>query len=125
MIVSIGIDIIEVARIREVLLRTPRFAERVFTDAERASCASRGAVAAQHYAARFAAKEAALKALQTGWRGGIGWQDVEIASRESGAPYLIFTGQVLEVFEKFRATATHLSISHTTQHAIAQVILER
>jgi holo-[acyl-carrier protein] synthase len=124
-IVSIGIDIIEVARIREVLLRTPRFAERVFTDAERAYCDSRGAVAAQHYAARFAAKEAALKALQTGWRGGISWQDVEIASRESGAPYLIFTGQVLEVFEKFRATATHLSISHTTQHAIAQVILER
>jgi holo-[acyl-carrier protein] synthase len=124
-IVSIGIDIIEVARIREVLLRTPRFAERVFTDAERAYCDSRGAVAAQHYAARFAAKEAALKALQTGWRGGIGWQDVEIASRESGAPYLIFTGQVLEVFEKFGATATHLSISHTTQHAIAQVILER
>jgi len=50
---------------------------------------------------------------------------VEIASRESGAPYLIFTGQVLEVFERFRATATHLSISHTTQHAIAQVVLER
>jgi len=124
-IVSIGIDIIEVARIREVLLRTPRFAERVFTDAERAYCDSRGAVAAQHYAARFAAKEAALKALQTGWRGGISWQDVEIASRESGAPYLIFTGQVLEVFEKFGATATHLSISHTTQHAIAQVVLER
>jgi len=124
-IVSIGIDIIEVARIREVLLRTPRFAERVFTDAERAYCDSRGAVAAQHYAARFAAKEAALKALQTGWRGGISWQDVEIASRESGAPYLIFTGHVLEVFEKFRARATHLSISHTTQHAIAQVILER
>jgi len=124
-IVSIGIDIIEVARIREVLLRTPRFAERVFTDAERAYCDSRGAVAAQHYAARFAAKEAALKALQTGWRGGISWQDVEIASRESGAPYLIFTGEVLTVFEKFGASATHLSISHTTQHAIAQVILER
>ena len=87
MIVSIGIDIIEVARIREVLLRTPRFRERVFTPAERAYCDSRGAVAAQHYAARFAAKEAMLKALQTGWRGGIGWQDVEIASRESGAPY--------------------------------------
>ena len=125
MILSIGIDIIEVARIREVLLRTPRFAERVFTRAEREYCDSRGVVAAQHYAARFAAKEAALKALQTGWRGGISWQDVEIASRESGAPYLIFTGQVLEVFEKFDATQAHLSMSHTTQHAIAQVILER
>ena len=108
-----------------MLLRTPRFGERVFTAAERAYCDSRGAVSAQHYAARFAAKEAALKALQTGWRGGISWQDVEVSSRESGAPYLIFTGQVLEVFEKFGATQTHLSMSHTTQHAIAQVVLER
>ena len=63
MIISIGIDIIEVARVREVLLRTPRFAERVYTKSERAYCESRGVVAAQHYAARFAAKEAALKAL--------------------------------------------------------------
>jgi holo-[acyl-carrier protein] synthase len=124
-IISIGIDIIEVARIREVLLRTPRFADRVFTAAERTYCDSRGVVAAQHYAARFAAKEAALKALQTGWRGGISWQDVEVSARESGAPYLIFTGEVLTVFEKFGATATHLSMSHTTEHAIAQVILER
>ena len=125
MIISIGIDIIEVVRIREVLLRTPRFAERVFTTAERAYCDSRGVVAAQHYAVRFAAKEAALKALQTGWRGGITWQDVEISARESGAPFLIFRGQVLEVFNKFGATATHLSMSHTTQHAIAQVVLEK
>jgi len=125
MIVAIGIDIIEVARIREVLLRTPRFRERVFTPNERAYCDSRGAVAAQHYAARFAAKEAALKALQTGWRGGISWQDVEIAGRESGAPYLIFHGQVLELFNSSGATAAHLSLSHTTEHAIAQVVLER
>jgi holo-[acyl-carrier protein] synthase len=124
-IISIGIDIIEVARIREVLLRTPRFAERVFTAAERQYCDSRGVVSAQHYAARFAAKEATLKALQTGWRGGISWQDVEVASKENGAPYLIFSGQVLEVFNNFRATATHLTISHTSEHAIAQVILER
>ena len=108
-----------------MLLRTPRFGERVFTQSERDYCDSRGAVAAQHYAARFAAKEAALKALQTGWRGGISWQDIEVSARESGAPYLIFTGQVLEVFERFGATATHLSISHTSEHAIAQVVLER
>jgi holo-[acyl-carrier protein] synthase len=124
MIVAIGIDIIEVARIREVLLRTPRFRERVFTAAERAYCDSRGAVAAQHYAARFAAKEAALKALQTGWRGGISWQDVEVASRESGAPYLILHGPVLELFNNSGASAAHLSLSHTTEHAIAQVALE-
>jgi holo-[acyl-carrier protein] synthase len=125
MIVSIGIDIIEVARIREVLLRTPRFTERVFTPAERSYCESRGVVAAQHYAARFAAKEAALKAFQTGWRGGISWQDVEIGLLDSGAPLLIFHGQVRELFSSTGATAAHLSLSHTSEHAIAQVILER
>ena len=124
MIISIGIDIIEVARVREVLARTPRFAERVFTAAERAYCDGRGAVAAQHYAARFAAKEAALKALQTGWRGGIGWRDVEIGSRDTGAPFLIFRGLVKELFDKSGATVAHLSMSHTSEHAIAEVILE-
>jgi len=125
MIVSIGIDIIEVARIREVLVRTPRFGERVFTPAERAYCDRRGAAAAQHYAGRFAAKEAALKALQTGWRGGISWQDIEIASRDSGAPYLILHGLVKDLFNSSGATAAHLSMSHTNEHAIAQVVLER
>jgi holo-[acyl-carrier protein] synthase len=125
MIVAIGIDIIEVARIRKTLVRTPRFSERVFTSAERAYCDSRGAAAAQHYAARFAAKEAALKALQTGWRGGIGWHDVEVAAHESGAPYLIFNGEAKRLLENSGATAAHLSMSHTTEHAIAQVVLER
>jgi holo-[acyl-carrier protein] synthase len=124
-ILSIGIDIIEVGRIREVLLRTPRFAERVFTEAERAYCDSRGVVSAQHYAARFAAKEAALKALQTGWRGGISWQDIEVMARDNGAPYLVFRGEALSELEKFGASVTHLSMSHTSEHAIAQVVLER
>jgi holo-[acyl-carrier protein] synthase len=124
-IISIGIDIIEVARVREALARTPRFAERVFTSAERAYCNSRGVAAAQHYAARFAAKEAALKAFQTGWRGGISWQDVEIASRGSGAPYLVFHGKAQELFEKSGAIAAHLSLSHTSEHAIAEVVLEQ
>jgi holo-[acyl-carrier protein] synthase len=123
-IVSIGIDIIEVQRVREVLARTPRFAERVFTDAERDYCESRGVVAAQHYAARFAAKEAALKALQTGWRGGISWHDVEVAAHDSGAPYLILRGVAKELLEELGANKAHLSISHTTEHAIAEVILE-
>src|SRR5467141_4768170 len=115
MIVSIGIDIIEVARIREVLERTPRFTERVFTMAERAYCDSRGAVAAQHYAARFAAKEAALKALQTGWSGGIGWQDVEVSAKDSGAPVILFHGRARELYEQTGATTAHLSIAHTTE----------
>ena len=125
MIISIGVDIIEVRRVRETIERTPRFAERVFTEAERAYCESRGAVAAQHYAARFAAKEAALKALQTGWSGGISWQDVEVAAKESGAPMILFHGRARELYEESGATAAHLSIAHTTEHAVAEVILEK
>ena len=125
MIISIGIDIIEVARVREVLLRTPRFIERVYTSSERAYCESRGAVSAQHYAARFAAKEATLKALGTGWSGGVAWQDIEINALSGGAPLLIFRGRVRELYEQSGATAAHLSMSHTSEHAIAGVILER
>ena len=125
MIISIGVDIIEVSRVRETIARTPRFAERVFTEAERAYCESRGAAAAQHYAARFAAKEAALKALQTGWSGGISWRDVEVASKDSGAPVILFHGRARELFEESGATTAHISISHTTEHAVAQVILEK
>jgi holo-[acyl-carrier protein] synthase len=124
-IISIGVDIIEVSRVRETIARTPRFAARVFTDAERAYCESRGAAAAQHYAARFAAKEAALKALQTGWSGGISWQDVEVTAKDSGAPVILFHGRALELYEATGAIAAHISIAHTTQHAIAEVILER
>lgn len=128
MIISIGIDIIEVARVRRVLGRTPRFVERVFTPGERAYCDGRGggvAAAAQHYAARFAAKEAALKALGTGWSGGLAWHDVEIVSAASGAPSVVFHKLARELFERSGATTAHLSISHTSEHAIAQVVLER
>jgi holo-[acyl-carrier protein] synthase len=126
LIVSIGIDIIEIRRVREVLARTPRFRERVFTERERAYCDSRGeAAAAQHYAARFAAKEAAFKALGTGWRGGLSWHQVEVAPTEDGAPLLILSGRALELFDALGATRAHLSLSHTTEHAVAQVIFER
>ena len=110
---------------RETIERTPRFAERVFTNAERAYCESRGAAAAQHYAARFAAKEAALKALQTGWSGGISWQDVEVGAKDSGAPVISFHGRARELYEQTGAARAHLSIAHTTEHAIAEVILEK
>ena len=126
MIISTGIDIVEVKRVREILERTPRFAERVFTPGERAYCDGRVAsVSAQHYAARFAAKEAALKALGTGWSKGLSWQDVEVSLHETGAPSINFHGRALELFERLGATVSHLSLSHTSEHAIAQVILER
>ena len=125
MIVSIGIDIIEIRRVREVLARTPRFRERVFTERERAYCDSRGASSAQHYAARFAAKEAAFKALGTGWRDGLSWHQVEVASVESGAPLLHLSGHARELFAALGATHAHLSLSHTSEQAVAQVVFER
>ncbi len=110
---------------RAVIARTPRFLARVFTAAERAYCDGRGAAAAQHYAARFAAKEAALKALGTGWRGGLAWQDVEVVANDMGAPALAFHQQARELFQRSGANAAHLTLSHTAEHAVAQVILER
>jgi holo-[acyl-carrier protein] synthase len=124
MIVSIGIDIIEVYRIRETLERTPRFAERVFTRRERAYCDAKGAASAQSYAARFAAKEAFLKALKTGWRGRITWHDIEILNDRQGVPNLEVRGEAREILENLGANKIHLSISHTSEHATAQVILE-
>lgn len=125
MIISIGIDIVEVYRIRDTLARTPRFRERVFTQGERAYCDSKGNAAAQSYAARFAAKEAFLKALKTGWRGKITWHDIEIVSDADGAPGLAITGEAAAILRERGAGRVHLSLSHTSEHAIAQVIFER
>lgn len=125
MIVSIGIDIVEVYRIAETIERTPRFVERVYTPHERVYCDAKGAAAAQSYAARFAAKEAFLKALKTGWRGKITWQDMEILNDEQGVPALEIKGEARKLLENSGANKIHLSISHTTDHAVAQVILEK
>ena len=108
-----------------MLARTPRFRERVFTERERAYCDSRGPAAAQHYAARFAAKEAAFKALRTGWRDGLSWHHVEISSDDLGAPPLQLSGHARDLFEGLGATHAHLSLSHTAEHAVAQVLFER
>ncbi|HUF04937.1 MAG TPA: holo-ACP synthase [Aridibacter sp.] len=125
MIVSIGTDIIEVYRIRETIERTPRFLERVYTEAEREYCEAKGAAAAQSYAARFAAKEAFLKALKTGWRGKITWHNIEVKIDEYGAPSIEVTGEALEILARMGATRVHVSLSHTHEHATAQVVLEK
>jgi holo-[acyl-carrier protein] synthase len=124
MIVSIGIDLIEVYRIRDTIARTPRFAERVFTDAEREYCESKGVAAAQSFAARFAAKEAFLKALKTGWRGKITWHDIEITNDPEGVPSLGVKGEARRILNEMGGPLIHLSISHTAEHAVAYVVLE-
>jgi len=108
-----------------VLARTPRLRERVFTEGERAYCEARGVNRTQHYAARFAAKEAGFKALGTGWSGGLSWCHIEVVNDARGAPRLALHGRARELFLALGATHAHLSLSHTSRHAVAQVIFER
>lgn len=123
MITGTGIDLVEVARIRELLERhADRFKPRTFTAGEIAYCDA-CADPAMHYAARFAAKEAAAKALGTGlWsEAGVNWTDIEVTRAESGRPGLVFHQNAATLTSGLRA---HLSLSHTKEHAIAQVVLE-
>ena len=103
---------------------TPRFIERVYTPYERNYCDAKGAAAAQSYAGRFAAKEAFLKALQTGWRRKITWHDIEIVSDDQGVPSFNVSGEARRLLETRGANRVHLSISHTTEHAVAHVVFE-
>jgi len=107
------------------LQRTNRFAERVFTANERNYCQSKGIACFQSYAARFAAKEAFLKALKTGLKNTISWQDIEIRNDENGSPYFEIRGEAQKILQKLGAEKIHLSISHTSKYAVAIVILER
>lgn len=124
MIIGLGIDIVEVFRIGETIARTPRFLERVYTAREREYCESKGKAAAQSFAARFAAKEAFLKALRTGWRGNLAWHEIEVVVDDGGVPRIRVTGEAARILSETGADRVHLSISHTSEHAIAEVILE-
>jgi len=124
MIVGTGIDITEVTRIEQAIARFgERFLARVFTPAEIAYCKSKKNFA-ERFAARFAAKEAAMKALGTGLRQGVTWKNIEVTREPSGRPTLRFTGRAGEVATRLGARLYSLSLTHTEQQAMAQVILE-
>jgi holo-[acyl-carrier protein] synthase len=124
MIVGTGIDIVEVPRLAATLERFgERFLKRVFTAEEIRYCDSK-ANRAERYAARFAAKEAGLKAIGTGLRGGISWRELEVSREPGGRPMLSFHGIAATYANRLGARRFSLSLSHTAQHAIAQVILE-
>jgi holo-[acyl-carrier protein] synthase len=123
-ILGTGIDIEEVARIRAVIGRHPsRFIERVFTAAERAYV-ERKANRLERYAARFAAKEAAMKAIGTGWRRGVRWQDFEVMNLPSGKPTLKLHGAAATIAHGLGVRAISLSLTHTATQGMAMVILE-
>ncbi len=125
MIVGTGVDLCEVDRIEKALAAPhgARLRERVFTSGEIAY-AERKANRFERYAARFAAKEAGMKALGTGWRGGLGWQDLEVANLPSGRPTLRLHGKAAEIAERLGVRNISLSITHTAEQAMAMVILE-
>jgi holo-[acyl-carrier protein] synthase len=124
MIVGTGIDIAEVPRIAESIERFgDRFLRRVFTEEEIRYCDSK-ANRVERYAARFAAKEAAMKALGTGWNRGVRWRDIEVFRQPGSRPTIKFHGVAAEFAAKLGTKNIALSISHTPELAIANVILE-
>ncbi len=125
MIVGIGVDIVEISRLRATLDRQKdRFLRRVFTPAEQEYCAGhRDPV--PHYAVRFAAKEALFKAIGTGWAKGVSWIDVEVLRRGEGPPAMVLSGQAEKIAHQLGTQAVHVSLSHAVENAVAVVILER
>ena len=123
-IIGIGTDIIECLRIAQMIERHGElFLRRVYTEHEIAYCSTKKA-STQHYAGRWAAKEAVLKALGTGWRRGISWRDIEVRNKAGGAPTIALCGGAREVFEESGIRTMHISISHCRSHATAYAIAE-
>ena len=125
MIVGTGIDIAEVPRVAEAIERYgQRFLQRIFTEGEIRYCESK-ANRVERYAARFAAKEAGMKALGTGWNHGVRWRDIEVRRQAGGRPTLEFHGKAGEFASNMGVTNIALSLTHTAEEAMAQVILEK
>jgi holo-[acyl-carrier protein] synthase len=124
-IVGLGIDVVEIGRLGEALRRHgDRFAERVFTAGERAACETRGDRVLA-LAARFAAKEACLKALGTGWAEGLGFRDVEIVREGNQPPRLVLHGEAARRADALGVVRSHVSLTHQPGLAAAVVVLER
>lgn len=124
MIVGTGIDVAEVPRIRNSIERFgDKFVRRIFTAGEIAYV-ERKANRFERYAARFAAKEAGMKAIGTGWKHGVTWQDFEVTNLPSGKPTLRFHGVAARIADKLKVRNVSLSLTHTAEIGVAHVILE-
>jgi holo-[acyl-carrier protein] synthase len=124
MIVGTGVDLAEVPRIEAAIARFGRkFVERIFT-AREIAYVERKANRFERYAARFAAKEAGMKAIGTGWRHGVRWQDFEVANLPTGKPTLRFYGVAAEFANRLHVRNVSLSLTHTKEYGLANVILE-
>jgi holo-[acyl-carrier protein] synthase len=124
MILGTGVDLAEVDRIRKAIERFgSRFTERIYTGAEIAYAEQKGN-RYERYAGRFAAKEAAMKAIGTGWKGGVRWHDFEITNLPSGKPSLRLYGEAARIAQRIGVRSIYLSLTHTAELGMAQVILE-
>ena len=124
MIVGIGIDVAEVKRIGEVIeAQKERFLQRVYTPEEVAYC-EKFKNRYERYAGRFAVKEAAMKALGTGWSRGVRWVDVEVVRQRGGRPMLALKGEARKIADAMGVKNIAISITHTAEQAFAQVIFE-
>jgi|SRR6185312_7375273 len=124
MIVGTGVDLAEVPRIKASIERFGRrFIERIYTPAEIAYV-ERKANRYERYAARFAAKEAGMKAIGTGWKRGVTWHDFEVANLPSGKPTLRFHGVAAKIASQLAVKNVSLSLTHTAELGMAHVILE-
>jgi holo-[acyl-carrier protein] synthase len=124
MILGTGVDLAEVNRIRHSVERFgDRFVHRIYTDREIAYV-ERKANRFERYAARFAAKEAGMKALGTGWRRGIQWKDFEVVNLPSGRPTLLLHGEAEAIASRAGVKSVHLSLTHTAENGLAYVIFE-
>ena len=126
MIVSIGVDIIEVYRIRETIERTPRFVERVFTENERAYCDLKRRGGGAVFCCAVCRERSVFEGFENGMaRERLPGRTSKFVFDDLGAPRLKITNEALSLFENLGANKIHLSLSHTTEHAVAQVILEK
>jgi holo-[acyl-carrier protein] synthase len=124
MIVGLGLDIAEIDRIEAAIVRHGApFLERLFTPSEVAYCESHKAKY-ERYAARFAAKEAAMKALGTGWSHGVRWRDIEVTREPSGKPTLRLEGVAAQIAQRMGVKNISLTITHSGNLALAEVIFE-
>jgi len=126
-IAGTGIDTIEIERVKRAIEHPrigQRFRARVFTAGEIAYCESRRRAKYQSYAARFAAKEATMKALGTGWNRTVGWNEIEVRRERGGAPQLALSGKVAEFAHQLGVKRLHLSLTHSRAEATALVIAE-
>jgi len=124
MILGIGVDICNVDRLSELRRKYgPRFLDRVFTPVEQQRCGA-GPGCDERYAARFAAKEAVMKALGTGWNRGLTFADIQVATEDSGRPVVTICGGARELADRLGVAHIHISLSHERDNAVAFVVLE-